>query len=363
MHSPTMVKTPNGHIFSINIVPGILLILLLRWSLDDELAKYELLKGADWLGIFTMTVGLSALQVVLEEGNRKDWFSSSMIQTLSVVAFSCLTAFVITELKVAKPFINLRLLSTTNFCLGNIANLVIGMALYGSGYLVPLYLAQVQGYGPEQIGRVMMWQGLPQLVVLLVMPKVMQIFDLRYIIMTGLLLYSTGLFLTSFMSPNFGGEQLSYCLAIRAIGLPMVFVTLSAVATSELNEGDVASGSALFNMMKNLGGSIGTALIATFLTRREQLHSSNIGEAISIYSPATQERLNYLVSYMHSRGADHVTAKAQALRILEQTVWRQSFIVAFNDCFFILGIAVLASALLVFAFRKPADSASLHITH
>ena len=136
---------------------------MLYFTLERQPMQLGLLREGDWFGIVTMAVGLSALQAVLEEGNKDDWFGSPFIVKLAIVAAISLSLFVANELIVEKPLLRLRLLTKRNFGIGTAAAVFVGFALFGSIYLLPAYLGQVQGYNAEQIGKVLAWTGLPQL--------------------------------------------------------------------------------------------------------------------------------------------------------------------------------------------------------
>ena len=151
------------YIFYVNVIPGAIMVGMLWYALDAKPMKLSLLAEGDWAGIITMAIGLSALQTVLEEGNKDDWFGSPFIVKLSVIAAVALTAFLIIELTVKKPLLNLRLLVRRNFGFGMLANFLLGVALYGSVFILPQYLSRIQGYNSEQIGMVLAWTGLPQL--------------------------------------------------------------------------------------------------------------------------------------------------------------------------------------------------------
>src|SRR5262249_18470259 len=161
------------------------MIAMLFFSLDAQPMKLSLLREGDWPGIITMAIGLSALQTVLEEGNKDDWFGSPFIVRLAVIAAIALTLFVAIELMVKKPLLNLRILSRRNFGFGVLANFLLGIALYGSVFILPVYLARIQGYNAEQIGMVLAWTGLPQLLLIPLVPRLMQRFDARIIIGIG----------------------------------------------------------------------------------------------------------------------------------------------------------------------------------
>ena len=172
-------------IFLINLVPGALMVAMLWVGLDHERRQPELLSRADWVGIFTMAIGLGSLETVLEEGNKDDWFGSAFITRLALVAAIALIAFCVYELRYKHPLLNLRLFKRRNFALGSLANFFFGFSMYGWVYIVPIYLARVQGYDAQQIGGVLIWIGLPQLVLLPLMPRVLKRVDGRLLIIVG----------------------------------------------------------------------------------------------------------------------------------------------------------------------------------
>ncbi len=265
------------------------------------------------------------MQVVLEEGTRKDWFSSPLIFRLSIVAAIFLTAFFYIELTRKQPFINLRLLARRNFGSASIINVSLGIGLYGSVYILPLYLAQIQGYNPLQIGEVIAWLGLPQLLIVPLVPKLMQRLDSRLLIAIGVSLFAVSCFMNSTMTHDKGIDELKWSQLVRAMGQPMIFVPLTTLATAGIEKEQAGSASGLFNMMRNLGGSIGIAALATLLTRREQLHSNRLGDSISLYDPNTQQRIEQLTQYFISRGADMATAHDRAIASISNLVRREAY--------------------------------------
>ncbi|HEY9726005.1 MAG TPA: MDR family MFS transporter, partial [Chroococcales cyanobacterium] len=259
--------------FYLNVIPGIAMIALIAYAIPAKPMQLNLLKQGDWWGIISMAVGLGSLEVVLEEGNRKDWFGSEEITRLAVVAFVFLSAFLWIELTRKRPFINLRLLVRRNFGIGSIAGLTLGLGLYGSVYILPLYLSRIQDYTAMQIGEVIMWSGLPQLFLIPLVPKLMQRFDTRFLAAVGYSLFAVSCFMNSTMTNETGIEELRWSQLVRALGQPLMIVPLTTIATGNIEPQQAGSASGLFNMMRNLGGSIGIAILSTLLTRRQQFHS------------------------------------------------------------------------------------------
>ncbi len=163
-------------IFLVNVIPSIVMVIGLYLTLERQPMQLRLLKEGDWFGILTMAIGLSSLQAVLEEGNKNDWFASPFIVRLALIAAVSLACFIWIELTVEKPLVKLRLLTQRNFALGTVAFIFVGFALYGSVYLLPAYLGQAQRYNAEQIGMVLAWTGLPQLLLIPLVPLLMQRF-------------------------------------------------------------------------------------------------------------------------------------------------------------------------------------------
>ncbi len=339
-------------IFYLNLIPGTLMLGALAWGLDREPAQFKLLRHGDWWGIGTMTVGLGSLIVFLEEGNRHDWFNSRTISLLAATAVLFLGVCLVIELRRAEPFINLRLLAQRNFGLGAIISLAFGLGMYGITFLLPMYLTQVQGYNAQQIGWTIMWSGAPQLVMMPVAAALLLRFDARALLTVGLVLFSGSCFLNTTLTNLTGYDQLKLTQFIRALGMPLVIVPLTTLATGGIASEQSGSASALFNMLRNLGGSIGIALLATQLDLREKLHSVRIGESVSIYNLATQERLDILTQGFRARGFDAVTAGQQAYAALANTVRREAFVMSYSDGFFLVGVALAVMVVFVW-FCQP----------
>jgi DHA2 family multidrug resistance protein len=345
-------------IFYLNLVPGALLIVAVAWGLVPEKPKIHLLRDGDWLGIASMAIGLGSLIIFFEEGNRYDWFGSNFITAAGLTALVFLAACVWLELTRPKPFVNLRLLTQRNFGLGSAVGMAFGAGMYGATYLLPLYLAQVQRYNAQQIGETIMWSGLPQIVMMPLAVVLLRRVDARLLLTIGLALFSGSSFMNAALTNLTAYDQLRWTQLVRALGMPLVIVPITTVATGHIKPEQAGSASALFNMFRNLGGSIGIALLATQLDLREKLHSLRLGENITAFSSAAAERLAVLTQGFVSRGAELVTAGQQALGALAGVVRREAYVMAYSDCFFLLGALLLGTVLLVWLCR-PAKGAAL----
>ena len=336
-----------GAIFYLNLVPGVLLLAAVAWGLEKERSRLSLLAQGDWWGIASMAIGLGSLIIFLEEGNRNDWLQSPFILAMGSTALVSLALWVVVELKAHDPFVNLRLLARRNFGIGALVGMAFGAGMYGATYLLPMYLAQVQGYDAQQIGQTIMWSGMPQLVMMPVAVLLLRRVEARVLLTIGLVLFSASSFLNATITQASGYEQLRWTQLVRALGMPLVIVPITTLATGRIEPDQAGSASALFNMFRNLGGSMGIALLATQLDLREKLHSVRLGEMITPFSPATVEQLASIPQVFVTRGAQPLYALQQALGALAGRVRIQALVLAYSDCFFILGGLLLITVLAV----------------
>jgi len=265
-----------------------------------------------------------------------------------------LSLFVVVELTSKGPLLNLRLLVRRNFGFGILANFLLGTALYGSVFILPLYLARIQGYNSEQIGFVLAWTGLPQLMLIPLVPRLMQQFDARIVIALGFALFAASNFLNVHMTLGTAADQLLWPNVMRAVGQALVFAPLSAVATAGIEPANAGSASALFNMTRNLGGAIGIAVLQTFQSKREQFHSNILTSSISLFEEATRNRIDELTTYFLNSGlSDVATAHLKAIVAMALRVRQQANIMAFSDTFYLLGVALILALVATLLLKKP----------
>ena len=335
------------YIFYINIPPGLVMIAGLLYGLEKKEAHWELLKSTDYAGIVTLGLGLGCLQVFLEEGHRKDWLESHLIVGLGSIALVSLITFVILQFSRPNPLINLRILGNRNFGLSSIASLGMGVGLYGSIYLLPLYLAQVQGYNALQIGEVIMWMGIPQLFLIPLVPQLMKVVSPKVLCALGFCLFGAASFGSGVLNPDFAGPQFNQIQIIRALGQPMIMVTISLIATAYIQPQDAGSASSLFNILRNLGGAIGIALLATLLDARTKVYFDYLREAVVPSNPQVAERLAQLAERLGNDNA--------ALGKLSEITHQQALIMAYNDAFHFVGIGLAVSMVAVLLTRMLPD--------
>ena len=340
------------YIFYLNVIPGLLLIAGVWYGLAPKPMQLNLLRNGDWWGIITMAIGFASFEFFADEGNRKDWFGSEEIQHAAIIAGIMLPLFVMIQFTRKQPLINLRLLGRRNFGLAIVITLALGFGLYGSTFILPLYLSTVQGYNAVQIGETIAWAGVPQLFITPFVPKLMKRFDLRLLVAVGLSLFGISCFMNSYMTHDTGIDQLIPAQIVRALGQPLLLTPLSSISSAGIEPKQIGSASAIYNMARNLGGSVGIAILGTLQSRRERFHSNRLVDSVSLSNPITLDRIDQLTQFFTNQGADPVTAQNQAIAQIANIVRREANVQSFNDCFLFMGFTLFAAALLVLLLKK-----------
>ncbi|UXD88318.1 DHA2 family efflux MFS transporter permease subunit [Thalassolituus hydrocarboniclasticus] len=357
--APTIGPTLGGwlteafswhYIFYLNVIPGIAVLMLLAAGLDKEEGDPEQLKRIDLFGMVTMALGLGCLEIMLEEGARDDWFDAEYIRWLALVSGLSLLLFVRKQLTTEHPLVDLRLFRSLDFSLACVAYFVLGAGLFGSVYLVPLYLASVHDYTALDIGLVLMWVGFPQLPFFPLIPRLLKFIDAKYLVAFGFFVVGGSMWMNMHMSIDFNGSYLIPALLVRALGQPFIMVPLSIMSSQNLDPKDAPSASTLFNVMRNLGGAVGIALLATLLSERTDYHLAELKQTLVSGSQNVIEYMRLLGGALESGGG----AAEQSYGLLMQEVTQQAMVMSYNEAFFVLGLALMVAALASLGIR-PAD--------
>lgn len=331
-------------IFYLQLVPGIALLAAISWSIEARPMKLELLRKGDWLGITAMVLGLGGLQIVLEEGGRLDWFSSRYILAMAVVAAIALVVFVGTQLYGKRAFINLRLLGHYNFGVASVAMFVFGAATFGLVFLVPNYLSQLQGFSASDVGVALIAYGVVQLLLAPLMPRLMAWTSAKFMVASGFLIMALGCWLGAGLTADSADNVIIPSTVVRGIGQPFIMVALSVLAVAGLDKREAGSASAVFSMLRNLGGAIGTAALTQVVATRERFHSERVYEHVSAFSPGLQERLGQTLQTW-------LPAQQQILEVLAATVRREAYLMAYSDAFYVSCLALIGCAVAALILR------------
>ena len=240
-----------------------------------------------------------------------------------------------------------------NFGIGVLVNVLVGVALFGTVYILPQYLGQVQRYNAEQIGLVLAWTGLPQLLIIPLVPLLMKRFDARYIGFVGISIFAASCFMNITLSLDSAGDQFFVPNIVRAIGQALVLTPITVITTAGIAPSEAGAASGLTNMLRNLGGAVGTAALATVLTKREQFHSNIIGQSVTVYRDEVRDRIDQLTQYFMAHGVtDLAVAQHKAIAAIGATVHRQALILGFSDTFAVIGTVLALAAVALLFTRK-----------
>ena len=340
-------------IFYINVPIGIAVAIICSRLLGEPLIKPTVGK-IDWTGILLLAIGIGSLQVVLERGETDDWFAANYIIILSVVAALGLTLFVWWELKVKSPVVNLRVLKSKNLSIAAVLTFVSGIGLFSSVYLTPVYAQRLLGFTPTATGLLLLPGALFAIGGLLITARLLQRGIPPVVMITmGMLLFILFSWQMSRLDLDAGSGDFYIPLVWRAVGIAIITVPLSTLAISGLELKDMPQGTALNNMMRQLGGSFGIAMVNTYLTRRNAVHRTDLVSNITAGNPQVIDRLAGYTHYFTGKGASTFDAQHQALGLLDAGIVRQTNALSFGDTYLLLGAVFLVSLpLLLLSSRK-----------
>ncbi len=350
-------------IFYINLPLGILVASICLLLLKEPKIK-QVVGRVDWLGIFLLAVGVSALQTVLERGETDDWFEARYIIYLSVIAFFGLALFVWWELKTAHPVVNLRVLKSRNLSIAAALTFISGIGLFSSVFLTPVFAQRLLGFTPSQTGLLLLPGALLAITGLIVSARLLQRgVSPLYLIATGICLFALFSWQMSAMNLQANAASISTALIFRGMGLAIITVPLTTLAVSSLNSVDIPQGAALNNMMRQLGGSFGLALVNTYLHIRGAQHRSDMLSHFSTDNPLATERLSGYTRYFISRGSTIDHARQQALQAMDNIVTKQSSQLSFSDAYLVVGLIFLCTLpMLLFAAKRSGKKLQVILT-
>ncbi|QXI31071.1 DHA2 family efflux MFS transporter permease subunit [Pseudomonas vanderleydeniana] len=345
--------------FFLNLPVSIALVTLLWTGLKPDKVDLDRLFKADWLGIVGLTIGLSSLTVVLEEGQRERWFDSPMILWLSLLTVLGFVLITLGQITSRQPIIRLSLMRNANYASVILIVSVVGAGIYGVSYLLPQFLGNVSGYNAQQAGSIMLLSGIPAFLMMPFLPRLLGRYPARWLVSVGLALFCISCLLdvtitADSVGHDFWGSQLMRGFAQILAMMPLNQASMSAVRTEEA--GDAAG---LYNMARNLGGSIGLALIGVLIDRREHFHDAMLRESVNANSTLVQDQMAASTAAFMARGGDQAHAQMQSLGQLAQTIAREALVMTYSEAFLLLGLALLACIplALILKSRKPQGAA------
>ena len=371
--APTLGPTLGGYItdnftwnwcFLINVPIGILAVFFVMTFLHDTEAPSG---GAsvDWPGIGLLALGLGTMQYVLEEGERNDWFQDSLITTLTVISVVSLVTLVWWQFsrRNPAPVIDFRVLNNRTLSTSLFLFVVLGFGIYGGTYLFPLLAQNVLGFTSMQTGLALLPGGIATGVSILVCGALLNrpkpLFDTRWVIVFGTVVTVVSMWLLGHLSSESGAGDATLALLLRGLGTGFLFVPINQAAFASLKRSELQQASGLLSLSRQLGGSFGIALLATFVQNHVQLHRVELLGRYSLGNPLFTDRLNGLAAALTMRGMGAADAHLAALSLLEKALMRQAMVMSDNDAFLIVLIVNVVTLPAVFLLRRP--KAAVHV--
>lgn len=341
-------------VFYINIPIGILaaaLAVIFIKEPEESISTGRM----DWLAFALLVIGIGSLQVVLENGQREDWFSSTYIIVLTASAVIGGLLFIWREVSVKSPILNLNLLKYRRFGVGVFFAFMRGFGQYGSIFVIPVFCQSLLGYTAEQTGLLLLPGSLAAGLMMPVAGQMMKRTKVSPILLAafGFAMYISFLLLLSDMSLNTGPEDFLFPIILRGIGGGFLFIPLTTITLYDLKNVEMPQGTAFLNTARQLGGSFGIAIMTTYLTTRSAFHAARLNAHVNPYDPQTVHRLHSLTDLFLGKGFDLATAKSKALMIIHGIIGKQAMLLTYNDVFYLIALFFLACIpLLVLFIRK-----------
>ena len=342
-------------VFYINIPVGVASVIMTKMFIFDPPYIRRTSSRIDYWGMGFLALGIGALQIVLDKGQEEDWFGSSFIILLVVLCAAGLTAFIARELLTRSPVVQLRVFKNRTYAAGVSLMTILGFVLYGSMVLIPILLQTLLGYPALEAGIAMFPRGLGSFVAMPIVGAIMNRFDPRKLLGLGLLGASYTLFQLSWLNLNAGYWNIFWPQFIQGCSMALVFVPLTTATMDPIRKEEMGNATSIFNLMRNMGGSIGIANATTYLFRREQMHVNLLGANVNAYNPASRSVLDGVRGGFFGQGQDPATAMRQAYGVVYGMVQRQATMLSFNDTFRLLGIVFLLLLPLLLLMKRPAS--------
>ncbi len=337
--------------FFINLAPGLMVAAQVFAGVDIDQAEPALLKRIDWAGLTGMALFLGCLEYVLDEGPRNDWFSDHLILLAAVVLVVAGTVFFWRSFTAKDPIVDLRVFADRNFATSSLMTFVVGMALYGMVYILPVFLGQVRGMNSSQIGSIMMIQGGAMFLAAPFVGAVLPRFDPRKTIFIGMMMGAIGVWMDASLTTQSDYDEFFWSQIIRGVGMMMCLVVMSQLAMATLPLSKIKSASGVYNLTRNIGGAIGLALINTLLDQRMALHLTSLASQITPDRPEVIDRMNGMVERLSGSMGD--AAYGGMISQISREMHLQALTLSFNDLLRGLAILMAVMAFLVFTLKRP----------
>jgi DHA2 family multidrug resistance protein len=350
-------------IFYINVPVGTIAFLLITLILVDPPYIKRALTRVDWPGLSFLVLGIGCLQILLDKGEREDWFNSDLVITLALLSTVGLLLLVWQELRTKEPVVDLRILLNRTFAVGTVFTTVIMFGLYGTFVLIPLYCQLVAGYTPLLAGKVMSIQILGTFISTMLSGRLFSRLDPRFLVSLGCLLAGIGTWDMTHFTPQVGFWEIAGPGFLRGIGSGLIFVPLTTLSLGAVPKEQMGNASGLFNMVRTVGGSIGIALLIAFLSRGAQVHQHYLTAHIHPYNPEIWQRFALVGSGAIPGLAGNGAQGEAFLALVYGEVQRQALLMSFVDDFRLIAYLFFILSPVVFLMRRPQMAGNVSAGH
>jgi DHA2 family multidrug resistance protein len=340
-------------VFYINVPIGVISIVMTSLFIFDPSYIRRASEKIDYWGIGLLGIGIATLQIVLDKGQEKDWFGTNWITAVAVVAGVTLVAFLLYELHIDHPVVNLRVFKDRTYSTGVFLMSLLGVGLYGTTVLIPLILQTLLGYPALRAGFAMAPRGLGSFIAMPVAGIIMAKLDPRKMLTVGLIVCGFTLFQISRLNLNAGYWDFFWPQLLMGLSLGLIFVPLTTISMAPIRKENMGNATSLFNLVRNLGGSIGIAAVSTMQTRFQQRNIAQLGAGVTPYSFSARNMMNSLRGMFMAGGSDIATAAHQARAVMFAMVERQASMLAYNSIFVILAGLFVLMLPFIFLMRRP----------
>jgi DHA2 family multidrug resistance protein len=343
-------------IFYLNLPVGIFSLMMMNaFVRDPHYIGKNKEGGIDLWGIGFLALGFGMLQVVLDTGQRKDWFGSPQIRLWTFLCIFGLVALVIRELTAKHPIVDLRALKDRTFAAGVFIMTMLGFVLYASLMLLPIFLQTTLGYPALQSGLALSPRGLGSLLTMPIVGQLTNRYDPRKLIFVGIIVGSWTMFSLSHLNLNAGYWDIFWPQMIQGSAMAFLFIPLMAVSMSAISKEKMGNATSIYNLMRNIGGSFGIATMTTFLARRSQLHQNHLVSHISAFDHTTQLTIRGMTAWFQMHGSNSLEASRKALGAMYGMVQQQAMMLSFVEAFWVMGVIFLCMAPLLLLLRNARD--------
>ncbi len=350
-------------IFFVNLPVGIVATILAVIYLPKDKPFVGITRSVDYITILMLAMGLGSFQTVLEEGQTEDWFSSSFIRTFSVLSVVGITLFLWRTLRSPNPLVDLRVLRHRSLWVGCVIGSLLGAGLYGANFTVPVFAQNFMGLTAEQTGYMLAPGALMSAAGMIAVSMLVRRVDVRLLLVLGMSICAVTTFWMHNLTPDVDRSFFFWPMLIRGLGIVMIFMPTNLSALGPLPKKDIAQASGLFNLFRQMGGSIGIALLTTMLERRVAYHRTMVVSHMTPSDPRVTERLAHLAQGFVAHGTDSITAQHKAMASLNGMAQMQSTILGYADTFVMVAAMFLLMIPMVLLFRKVNPNAKVSMGH